>query len=142
MDPSALLEYLGYEYNNQDNEKMTVEFYLLYKTIDDYSRVGTGKFSFQYLRDTKMVCRFFWIEKISLPIGHAEDAEKAITVARTYLERIFTDFKFAITEEDKFLHLWEEKRKEREQYNKEHLEENKRKLADALEKHRKKSGNG
>ncbi|MBI4760627.1 MAG: hypothetical protein ACOYYF_07465 [Chloroflexota bacterium] len=112
MEPTKLLEYLGYEYN-QDNEKMPGELDLIYKTVNDYGRVRTDKFSFQYTRDTKTVCRFFSLEGVSLPIGHAEDVEQAITIARTYLERIFTDLKFAIVEEKKFLHLWEEKRKSR-----------------------------
>jgi len=109
MDPKALLEYLGYECEHYD-DKVVVEFDLIYKTIDDYNRVKISKFSFQYMSDVKTVCRFFSVEGVSLPVGHAEDVEEAIALARTYLERVFTDLKFGIMEDKKFLRLWEEKK--------------------------------
>lgn len=109
MEPTKLVKYLGHEYDPTNTEK----FALIYKTADDYGRIRTTRFAFQYFSQTKMVGLLYTIEDVLLPIGLAESIEEAVTVARTYLERTFTDLKFAIEEDKKFIHLWEEKRKKK-----------------------------
>lgn len=108
MDPSKLLEYLGYEYNSP-KAKIANELLLIYRTIDDYGRIDISKFGFQWDNEDKTLHRYFWPEDVLLPIDQAENLDRAVSMARAYLEKVFTDSGFGTLEDKKFLRLWEEK---------------------------------
>jgi hypothetical protein len=100
-------------------------------------------YDFQYDRDSGKVFFLVYPTGVQLPVGIATSVEDAIEQAKQFLTKWLNgDFQFQRITSQEIQRLEAEKRVPKELHNIQHMEENKRKLMDALRKHRKKSGKG
>ena len=90
MEPEKLLEYLGYEV--EENGRLVV----IYKTMDEWERERDTKFHYYYDEQTGILYGDDRIEKVLLPIGRATTLEEAVLLARQHLERLFSDKYYAM----------------------------------------------
>ncbi len=114
MEPEKLLEYLGYEV--EENGRLVV----IYKTMDEWERERDTKFHYYYDEKTGILYGDYPVEKVLLPIGKATTVEKAVLIARWELERLFRDRAYNMQQSRRVTELMYRKDKEgvwrRQQY--------------------------